>query len=163
MSDDVRAPSGDARDRGAPQRGPRRRTVLAAGTGAAPALAQVMGAGATAQAAPPRPEEDAAVYALTVEHRTDPLGVDAPHPRLGWRMRSGGRGRGQDSYEILVAESPGRLTPARADVWNSGRVLSAESSPSAGAGPRSPGWTESASPDTRTGWPPTGCRPARTA
>ncbi|MEU1003857.1 family 78 glycoside hydrolase catalytic domain [Streptomyces tibetensis] len=86
-----------------------------------------MGAGATAQAAPPRPQEDAAVYGLTVEHRTDPLGVDAAHPRFGWRLRGGGRGRGQGAYEILVATSPGRLTAARADVWSSGRVPSSES------------------------------------
>ncbi|MEU0203391.1 MULTISPECIES: family 78 glycoside hydrolase catalytic domain [unclassified Streptomyces] len=64
------------------------------------------------------------MYGLTVEHRTDPLGVDTARPRFGWRMRAAGRGRSQGAYQILVATSPGRLTSARADVWNSGRVRS---------------------------------------
>ncbi|MFF7986334.1 family 78 glycoside hydrolase catalytic domain [Streptomyces sp. NPDC007901] len=71
--------------------------------------------------------EDGAVYGLTVEHRTDPLGVDAAHPRFGWRMRAVGRGRSQGAYEIAVASSPGKLTGGRADVWSSGRVRSATS------------------------------------
>ncbi|MER7689806.1 family 78 glycoside hydrolase catalytic domain [Streptomyces sp. NPDC097610] len=86
-----------------------------------------MGGGASAQAAPTRSMEGGAVYGLTVEHRTDPLGMDAAHPRFGWRMRSAGRGRSQGAYEILVAGSPGRLTGGRADVWSSGRVDSCES------------------------------------
>ncbi|MET7474828.1 family 78 glycoside hydrolase catalytic domain [Streptomyces sp. NPDC005648] len=81
----------------------------------------------TAQTAEHRPVEDDAVYGLTVEHRTDPLGVDAAHPRFGWRMRAAGRGRNQGAYEIVVATSPGKLTGGRADVWNSGRVDSADS------------------------------------
>ncbi|MGA5200498.1 family 78 glycoside hydrolase catalytic domain [Streptomyces variegatus] len=62
-----------------------------------------------------------------MEHRTDPLGVDATHPRFGWRMRTAGRGRKQGAYEILVAGSPGRLAAGRADAWSSGRVRSSES------------------------------------
>ncbi|WP_329344536.1 glycoside hydrolase family 78 protein [Streptomyces sp. NBC_00663] len=84
--------------------------------------------GATpAGAAPWRPVEGGEVYGLTVEHRTDPLGTDAAHPRFGWRMRSAGRGRSQGAYEILVASSPGKLSGDRADVWSSGRVPSADS------------------------------------
>ncbi|WP_406213607.1 family 78 glycoside hydrolase catalytic domain [Streptomyces canus] len=105
--------------------GPRRRTVLAATAGAVPVVAGVVGAGTSAQAAPAR--EEGGVDGLTVEHRTDPLGVDAPQPRFGWRMRLAGRGRGQGAYEILVASSPGRLTAGRADLWQSGRVRSDES------------------------------------
>ncbi|MEW1775551.1 family 78 glycoside hydrolase catalytic domain [Streptomyces sp. NPDC086777] len=86
-----------------------------------------MTGGTAAQAAPARPVEDGTVDGLTVEHRCDPLGVDAARPRFGWRMRSAGRGRSQGAYEILVAGSPGRLTGGRADVWSSGRVRSAES------------------------------------
>ncbi|WTN17399.1 glycoside hydrolase family 78 protein [Streptomyces canus] len=85
----------------------------------------MVGAGTSAQAAPAR--EEGGVDGLTVEHRTDPLGVDAPQPRFGWRMRLAGRGRGQGAYEILVASSPGRLTAGRADLWQSGRVRSDES------------------------------------
>jgi alpha-L-rhamnosidase len=74
-----------------------------------------------------RSPEDAAVSGLTVEHRTDPLGVDADRPRFGWFMRSASRGRSQGAYQILVASSPDKLTSASADVWNSGRVRSADS------------------------------------
>ncbi|MGW1719706.1 family 78 glycoside hydrolase catalytic domain [Streptomyces sp. NPDC002156] len=74
-----------------------------------------------------RRAEGGAVWGLTVEHRTDPLGVDATRPRFGWRMRSATRGRGQGAYRILVASSPEKLTVGRADVWNSGRVLSSDS------------------------------------
>ncbi|NUO46227.1 MAG: family 78 glycoside hydrolase catalytic domain [Streptomyces sp.] len=83
--------------------------------------------GATPAGAVPRPVEEGEVYGLTVEHRTDPLGVDAARPRFGWRMRSAGRGRSQGAYEILVASSPGKLSGDRADVWSSGRVPSADS------------------------------------
>lgn len=53
--------------------------------------------------------------------------MDAAHPRFGWRMASSVRGRRQSAYRILVATAPDRLTPARADVWNSGRVTSPDS------------------------------------
>lgn len=106
--------------------GIRRRTVLVATAGAVPVVAGAVGGSAAAQTAPScRP--DAAVSGLTVEHRTDPLGVDAARPRFGWRMRSAARGRSQGAYQILVASSPDRLTAGRADVWNSGRVRSADS------------------------------------
>ncbi|WP_329263000.1 glycoside hydrolase family 78 protein [Streptomyces sp. NBC_01478] len=67
------------------------------------------------------------VSGLTVEHRTDPLGVDAAHPRFGWRMESTARGRHQTAYRILLATSPEHLTHGSADVWDSGRVDAADS------------------------------------
>ncbi|WP_206341808.1 alpha-L-rhamnosidase [Streptomyces ureilyticus] len=86
-----------------------------------------MGGGSTAHAASsPRPGH-AAVYGLTVEHRTDPLGVDAARPRFGWRMRSAARGRSQGAYRILVASARDKLSTARVDVWDSGRVPSSDS------------------------------------
>ncbi|WP_257232710.1 alpha-L-rhamnosidase [Streptomyces sp. Rer75] len=90
-------------------------------------MAGGVGAGSTAHAVSPRRTGGAAVSGLTVEHRTDPLGVDAARPRFGWRMRSAARGLSQGSYQVLVASSPGKLTAARADVWNSGRVRSSGS------------------------------------
>jgi alpha-L-rhamnosidase len=108
-------------------KGVRRRSVLAATAGAAGVVAGGIGGATPAHAAPSGRTGDGEVTGLTVEHRTDPLGVDAARPRLGWRMRSAARGRSQGSYRILVASSPDRLTAARADVWNSGRVLSSDS------------------------------------
>ncbi|MEV4033638.1 alpha-L-rhamnosidase [Streptomyces umbrinus] len=112
----------DAREAGV-----RRRSVLAATAGAVPTVTGAVSAGTAAHAAPARRTHGRAVYGLTVEHRSDPLGVDAERPRFGWRIRSTVRGRSQGAYRILVATSPDRLTDARADVWNSGRVRSSES------------------------------------
>ncbi|EDY58131.1 MULTISPECIES: alpha-L-rhamnosidase [Streptomyces] len=76
-----------------------------------------------------------AVEGLTVEHRSDPLGVDAARPRFGWRTASRVRGRRQTAYRILVASSPARLAEGRADVWDSGRTDSADSVAVRYAGP----------------------------
>ncbi|MFJ9147679.1 family 78 glycoside hydrolase catalytic domain [Streptomyces sp. NPDC102270] len=76
-----------------------------------------------------------AVEGLTVEHRTDPLGVDAARPRFGWRTASRVRGRRQRAYRILVASTPDRLAEGRADVWDSGRTDSADSVAVRYAGP----------------------------
>jgi alpha-L-rhamnosidase len=76
-----------------------------------------------------------AVEGLTVEHRTDPLGVDAARPRFGWRTASRVRGRRQTAYRILVSSTPDRLAEGRADVWDSGRTDSADSVAVRYAGP----------------------------
>lgn len=120
VSDEIRDGVGERRT------GPGRRTVLVTTAGAVPVMAAAI-SGTPAAAAPAHPVEDGVVYGLTVEHRTDPLGVDAACPRFGWRMRSVGRGLAQGAYEIQVASSPGRLTGGRADVWSSGRIRSAQS------------------------------------
>ncbi|MFD7924180.1 family 78 glycoside hydrolase catalytic domain [Streptomyces sp. NPDC059740] len=106
--------------------GLRRRTVLGAAVSTVPlAMAGGIGSGGGAAAAPL--PHGTAVTGLTVEHRTDPLGVDADRPRFGWRMTSTVRGRRQSAYRILVATSAERLRQGRADVWDSGRVTSADS------------------------------------
>ncbi|MFJ9242038.1 family 78 glycoside hydrolase catalytic domain [Streptomyces sp. NPDC101776] len=100
----------------------RRRTLL--GTAALSVVPAAMaggnGAGGSAAAG-------TTVSDLTVEHRTDPLGVDAAHPRFGWRTASTVRGRRQTAYRILLATTPEQLAHGRADVWDSGRVDSADS------------------------------------
>ncbi|MER7394084.1 family 78 glycoside hydrolase catalytic domain [Streptomyces sp. NPDC000151] len=74
------------------------------------------------------PSGGTSVTGLTVEHRTAPLGVDAARPRFGWRLESAVRGQRQTAYRILVATTPQRLnSPGSADVWDSGRVTSADS------------------------------------
>jgi alpha-L-rhamnosidase len=75
------------------------------------------------------------VEGLTVEHRTDPLGVDAARPRFGWRTASRVRGRRQTAYRIMVASTPDRLADGHADVWDSGRTDSADSVAVRYAGP----------------------------
>ncbi|PRX97775.1 alpha-L-rhamnosidase [Allonocardiopsis opalescens] len=97
-----------------------RRTALGGMAGAAALSALAAGAARADTAGPLRP------VGLTTEHRADPLGIDAAAPRFGWRLRAGGTGRAQRAYRITVASSRELLMADRPDVWDSGRVESAE-------------------------------------
>ncbi len=61
---------------------------------------------------------------LRCEHLADPLGIDAPSPRLSWIVESSGRAQKQTAYRILVASSSERLQDNQGDLWDSGRVAS---------------------------------------
>ncbi len=61
---------------------------------------------------------------LRCEYLTNPLGVDVSRPRLSWIVTSQERGARQSAYQVLVATSPERLAPGRADLWDSGKVVS---------------------------------------
>jgi alpha-L-rhamnosidase len=54
------------------------------------------------------------VSGLRVEYLTDPVGIDATHPRISWRIVSGERNSVQAAYQIQVTRSA-RL------IWDSGR------------------------------------------
>lgn len=92
-------------------------------------------------ASPPAAAENGLrVRGTTVDGRTDPLGVDAVRPLLGWKLDSRARDVTQSAYRVLVATSPGRLAQGRADVWDSGERRSDESVGVPYGGPRlSPG------------------------
>ena len=85
--------------------------------GLAPLLSLLVLAG---HPAPPR--SPARATALRVEHLRSPLGIDALRPRFSWQMTDPRRGARQSAYELLVATTPARLAPGRADVWDSGVV-----------------------------------------
>ncbi|MGE5801880.1 MAG: hypothetical protein ACM358_06460, partial [Gemmatimonadota bacterium] len=55
------------------------------------------------------------VTGLRVEYLANPLGIDAPRPRLSWRLTSAGRNTVQGGYQIQVTRNGTR-------VWDSGRV-----------------------------------------
>ncbi|MFJ6569409.1 alpha-L-rhamnosidase [Streptomyces sp. NPDC091292] len=81
-----------------------------------------VGAGAGVRPKPLR------VVTPTAEYVRSPLGLDVPRPRLSWPLKSDGKKDGdaaQSAYQIRVATSPGRLD--RPDVWDSGKVASAQS------------------------------------
>ncbi len=63
---------------------------------------------------------------LRCEHLADPLGIDAPRPRLGWKLEADGRGRAQTAYQILAAGTAAALGADRGELWDSGRVASGE-------------------------------------
>ncbi|MEV0810879.1 family 78 glycoside hydrolase catalytic domain [Micromonospora sp. NPDC050200] len=120
----------------------RRRPVLAT------ALALIIGltptavtAGPAAAAEPEAPR--LAAVGLTTERATDPIGLDVARPRLGWRIESADRGVIQESYQVRVATSPAHLDDA--DVWDSGRVRTRQSTLVPYAGP-------ALQPRTRYAW-----------
>ncbi len=83
--------------------------------------------------------------ALQVDNLTTPLGIDDPAPNFSWQLNDPARGAKQAAYEVLVASSEGSLRAGRADVWDSGRVESAQSLNVKYAGP-------SLAPSTRYYW-----------
>lgn len=64
---------------------------------------------------------------LRCDWMMDPLGVDSTPPRLSWKLQGDGtRGLTQGGWQVLVASSPEGLGTHEGDVWDSGRVESAE-------------------------------------
>ena len=64
---------------------------------------------------------------LQCEYRTNPAGVDLVEPRLGWVLEStvpDARSLRQTAYQIVVATEPDPTQPGRADLWDSGKVVS---------------------------------------
>ena len=63
---------------------------------------------------------------LKCENLNNPMVVDIPEPRLSWinSDESHTRGQSQSAYEIRVANSLDLLLAGKADLWNSGRVMS---------------------------------------
>lgn len=61
---------------------------------------------------------------LTVEGRERLFGSDEMHPRFGWQIQSDNSDVMQTSYRILVASSKEMLEGERADIWDSGTILS---------------------------------------
>ena len=78
----------------------------------------------------------ASIYAVEVqdlrcEVRINPLTIDAAKPGLSWKLETGDlkpeRGIKQSAYQILVASSPENLVKDQGDLWDSGKVESAQS------------------------------------
>jgi len=64
---------------------------------------------------------------LRVETRTNPEGIDKPHPSLSWMIEYSGHDIVQTAYQVLVASSLEKLSSDKADLWNSGKVKSNQS------------------------------------
>ena len=61
---------------------------------------------------------------LQTENRTGPLGMDAVQPRLSWTLPW--LGAAQQAYQIRAATDPALLNRGVANLWESGKVLSAQ-------------------------------------
>lgn len=68
--------------------------------------------------------QSAAVSAveLSCEYRSNPLGIDAPAPRLSWMIGGNGRDLRQSAYEIIVSSN----MQGNGDAWRSGKIISTE-------------------------------------
>ncbi|HUC40480.1 MAG TPA: family 78 glycoside hydrolase catalytic domain [Gemmatimonadales bacterium] len=61
------------------------------------------------------------VTGLRVEYLTNPLGIDAPRPRLSWRITSTDRNTVQAAYQVQVTKEVG-AQHAPPLLWDSGRI-----------------------------------------
>jgi alpha-L-rhamnosidase len=67
------------------------------------------------------------LYDLRVENLTEPAGIVTAVPGLSWKIRSGINGTSQKAFELLVASRTDLLVDGKADLWNSGKILSSSS------------------------------------
>ena len=81
-----------------------------------------MTASAETNLAPTAPTE------LLMELSDTPLGIESATPGLSWVVNDSDSNEVQTAYQILVATSEEKLTEELADVWNSGKVVSNQSS-----------------------------------
>lgn len=65
---------------------------------------------------------------LMIEHSNLPLGIEEKTPCMSWIVNSLNNDDVQTAYQILYATDKSKLTENEADVWNSGKVISSESS-----------------------------------
>lgn len=63
---------------------------------------------------------------LRCEFLHNPIGIDTPQPRLSWILQSGERAQKQTAVRILVASSTGLLNKDKADIWDSGKMITEE-------------------------------------
>lgn len=73
------------------------------------------------------PSSSLEVGDLKCDHLSDPLAIDNTTPRFSWILQSPRQGAGQTAYQLLVASEKSRLTEKKADLWNSGKVVSDQS------------------------------------
>lgn len=99
------------------------------------AIALLWGAAPTHPRAAAAARADLGVGNTTTENLHNPLGIDVPRPSLAWNVISTERGVRQAAYQVLVATARRHLNAGRADVWDSGRVRSANTFDIAYAGP----------------------------
>lgn len=64
---------------------------------------------------------------LRCEDIVRPLGLHTASPKLSWQLPLLRRGVKQQAWQVIAATAPELLTEPTADMWNSGRVESAQS------------------------------------
>lgn len=65
---------------------------------------------------------------LKCEYKVNPVGIETQAPRFSWTFNSPARGVSQSAYQLCVADSKKELQAGKANIWDSGKVLSANNS-----------------------------------
>src|SRR5258706_9150891 len=64
---------------------------------------------------------------LKCELLNNPSGIDVKEPRLSWQINSNERNVMQSAYELIVSSTKEKLERNEGDVWNHGKINSAQS------------------------------------
>lgn len=64
---------------------------------------------------------------LRCEYLSNPRGIDVLQPRFSWALEHAGRGETQTGYQVLVSTHAESLMKDQGDQWDSGKVMSDES------------------------------------
>ena len=67
---------------------------------------------------------------LRTEYRVAPEGIDVLKPRLSWKLQAASKGLRnlkQTAYQVLVSTASNGLQEGKADGWDSGKTMSADS------------------------------------
>ncbi len=71
--------------------------------------------------------QQSTVFDLTCEYRNNPIGVEAKKPSLSWKIRSSQKNVLQTFYQIIVSDDVAVVNQNRGNVWDSGKINSAQS------------------------------------
>lgn len=71
--------------------------------------------------------ESLVINDLRCENLSRPLGIATENPRLSWKIRSAVNGSRQTAYQIIAASKKAYLAGKKADLWDSGKIISSES------------------------------------
>lgn len=64
---------------------------------------------------------------LQVDLQQSPIGITQATPTISWNILSAARNVQQQAFQVLVASSSNKLNEKEADLWNSGKVQTAQS------------------------------------
>ena len=71
-------------------------------------------------------ESAATAECLRCEYLVNPTAIEEPAPRLAWIDKSSARAWRQTAYRVVVASSVANLAADTGDLWDSGKVISSE-------------------------------------
>src|ERR1700752_5004261 len=65
------------------------------------------------------------VAGLQCEHLLNPIGIDAPNPRLTWLLTDERQGAAQTAYQLFVGTDSASVSAGKSDSWLTAKVMSA--------------------------------------